>query len=55
MDGPDPAAAPSGSLLVMYVEGPKLAALQQAGQWAVVKVIKDVDQRETAAILRKVG
>ena len=55
LDGPDPAAAPGGSFLVMYLEGPTLAALTQAGQWAVVKVIKDVDQREAAAILRKVG
>ncbi len=55
LDGPDPAAAPSGSFLVMYVQGPTLAALQQRGQWLVVTVIKDVDQREAAAILRKVG
>ena len=55
LDGPDPAAAPGGSLLVMYVQGPRLVALQQGGQWQVVTVIKDVDQREAAAILRKVG
>ena len=54
-DGPEPAAAPSGSFLVMYVDRAKLAALEQPGVWAVVKVIKDIDQRETAAILRKVG
>lgn len=55
VDGPEPAAALGGSFLVMYVDRPKLVALEQPGQWAVVKVIKDVDQRETAAILRKVG
>ena len=55
LGGSAPATAPSGSFLVMYVDRAKLAALEQPGQWAVVKVIKDVDQRETAAILRKVG
>lgn len=54
-DGPETAAAPGGSLLVMYVDRAKLAALEQPGQWSVVKVIKDVDQREAAAILRKGG
>ena len=54
-DGAEAAAAPAGSFLVMYVDRAKLAALEQPGQWAVVKVIKDVDQREAAAILRKVG
>jgi len=54
-DGPEPAAAPSGSFLVMYVGRAKLAALEQPGHWTVVTVIKDVDQRETAAILRKGG
>ena len=55
VDGPEAAAAPGGSFLVMYVDRAKLAALEQPGQWAVVKVIKDVDQREAAAILRKGG
>lgn len=55
VDGPEPAAAPGGTFLVMYVHGPKVAALVQTGQWVMVKLIKDVDQRETAAILRKVG
>jgi hypothetical protein len=54
-DGPEPAAAPGGSFLVMYVDRAKLAALEQSGQWAIVTVIKDVDQREAAAILRKGG
>jgi hypothetical protein len=39
----------------MYVDRAKLAALEQSGQWAIVTVIKDVDQREAAAILRKGG
>ena len=54
VDGAEPAAAPGGSFLVMYIDRPKLAALEQPGRWTVVKVIRDVDQRETAAILRKV-
>lgn len=53
--GAEAAAAPGGSFLVTYVDRSKLAVLEQAGQWAVVKVITDVDQREAAAILRKGG
>ena len=55
VDGAELAAAPNGTFLVMYVDRPRLAALEQPGHWTVVTVIKDVDQRETAAILRKVG
>ncbi len=54
-DGPELAAAPGGSLLVTYVDRRTLVALEHAGQWEIVKVITDVDGRETAAILRKVG
>ncbi|MDO8795432.1 MAG: hypothetical protein Q7J25_12510 [Vicinamibacterales bacterium] len=50
-----PSTRSSFALRASRIAGAKLAALEQPGQWAVVKVIKDVDQRETAAILRKVG
>ena len=49
------ASAPRGSLLVLYVAVEPLAVLQQARQWEVVKVINDVDGRQAAAILRKMG
>jgi 4-amino-4-deoxy-L-arabinose transferase-like glycosyltransferase len=54
-DRADVAAAPPGSLLVMYVENDEMAALQQSGQWALAEIINDVDQRPAAAILRRVG
>jgi 4-amino-4-deoxy-L-arabinose transferase-like glycosyltransferase len=44
--------APAGSLLVMYVERARLSSLVQGGRWALVDVVRDVDQREAAAILR---
>ena len=37
----------------MYVEGEAIARLQADGGWAVEDIIKDVDGREAAAILRK--
>ena len=46
-------AAPPGSVLVMYVEGEAIARLRADGGWAVEDIIKDVDGREAAAILRK--
>jgi 4-amino-4-deoxy-L-arabinose transferase-like glycosyltransferase len=54
VDGPEPAAAAGGTFLVTYVHRPALTVLEQSGQWTIVAVIKDVDQREAAAILRRV-
>lgn len=51
----DLAAAEPGSLLVMYVENTEIAALQQSGQWTLVKTVTDVDQRPAAAILRRLA
>ncbi|MEO7157960.1 MAG: hypothetical protein ABI039_10380 [Vicinamibacterales bacterium] len=46
-------AAPPGSVLVMYVEGEAIGRLQTDGVWSVEQIVKDVDGREAAAILRK--
>jgi hypothetical protein len=54
-DGLELAGAQPGSLLVMYIDRQRLAALERTRQWEIVRVITDVDGRETAAILRKVG
>ena len=52
-DADDAASAPVDSRLVMYVEGALIKAMTASGVWEVEALIKDVDQRETAAILRK--
>ena len=45
--------APVDARLVMYVESAKIAALTATGRWDVDAIIRDVDGRESAAILRK--
>ena len=47
------AVAPAGSLLVMYVEGTVIPLLTAGGAWEVEAIVRDVDEREAAAILRK--
>lgn len=42
-----------GSLLAVYTKAAELAALEQSGLWKIEKVISDVDNRPTVAILRK--
>ncbi len=42
-----------GSLLVDPHETAELAALEKSGVWKIEKVISDVDNRPTVAILRK--
>jgi len=49
------AAAPIDSRIVMYVEGDVVAKLQADGAWTIEAIIKDVDEREAAIILRKRG
>lgn len=46
-------AAPVEARLVMYVESATIAALTASGRWELETVIRDVDGRESAAILRK--
>ena len=38
---------------MMYVESATIAALTASGRWELETVIRDVDGRESAAILRK--
>lgn len=47
------AAAPVGSLLVVYQDATTLARLEQAGQWSVVRTVVDIDRRPASVILRK--
>ena len=42
-----------GSLLAVHTRAAELAALESSGLWKVEKVISDVDNRPTVAILRK--
>jgi hypothetical protein len=42
-----------GSLLAVHTKVAELAALESSGLWKVEKVISDVDNRPTVAILRK--
>lgn len=54
-DGPHALTTPSpvDSRLVMYVENMVIKELTSSGQWELEAIIKDVDEREAAAILRK--
>lgn len=45
--------APAETRLVIYVEGALIAAATSSGLWSVETIVRDVDQREAAAILRK--
>ncbi len=45
--------APADSILVMYVENTVIAQLTADGAWEVEAIVRDVDDREAAAILRK--
>ena len=55
VSGPqDLEAASPGSLLVMYPQNAEIAALEQSGRWTLVQIVNDVDQRPSAAILRRV-
>ncbi|HWI19185.1 MAG TPA: glycosyltransferase family 39 protein [Vicinamibacterales bacterium] len=55
-DGPHAASTPVpvDSRLVMYVEGLVIKELTASGAWEVEAIIKDVDDREAAAVLRKI-
>ena len=46
--------APAGSLLVTYVDGARIKALNEAG-WRRVMLNLDVDNRPAAVVLRKLG
>jgi hypothetical protein len=46
--------APIGTRLVMYVEGEVINRLTASGMWESEAIVKDMDDREAAAILRKV-
>jgi 4-amino-4-deoxy-L-arabinose transferase-like glycosyltransferase len=52
-DGLDIGPGDAGSLLAIHVKQEQIAALQRGGLWSVEKVIRDVDNRETVAIMRK--
>ena len=54
-DGVDLRDVQPGSLLVIYVDQAKLTALAATKQGTLMKVIRDVDDREAAAILRRVS
>ena len=47
------AGAPPDTRLIMYVEGDVIAAAEASGLWAMDAIVRDVDGREAAAILRK--
>jgi 4-amino-4-deoxy-L-arabinose transferase-like glycosyltransferase len=48
------ATAPAGTRMVMYVENTVVAAAQASGLWTLEEIVRDVDNRDAAAILRKV-
>ena len=52
-DPGETAAAPVDSRIVMYIENDAIAGLKADGGWEVETIVRDVDQREAAAILRK--
>jgi 4-amino-4-deoxy-L-arabinose transferase-like glycosyltransferase len=52
-DGLDIGPGDAGSLLAVHVKNDRLAALAGSKLWAVETLIRDVDHRETVAILRK--
>lgn len=47
-------AAPPDTRIVMYVEGALIKAAESSGLWTVETIVRDIDDREAAAILRKV-
>lgn len=53
-DGLDIGPGDAGSLLAVHMKTEALARLEQSGLWKLEKVVADVDQRPTVAILRKV-
>ena len=52
-DGLDIGPSDPGSLLAVHMKAAELAALEKSGLWQIEKVISDVDNRPTVAILRK--
>ena len=52
-DGLDIGPGDAGSLLAVHMKNEQLAALESGRMWKVEKVISDVDNRPTVAILRK--
>jgi Dolichyl-phosphate-mannose-protein mannosyltransferase len=54
-DGYEFETAPPGSVMVVIVENEKIAALTRSGRWTLAKKVFDIDEREAAAILRKVS
>lgn len=52
-DGLDIGPGDPGSLLAVHTKAAELAALESSGLWKVEKVISDVDNRPTVAVLRK--
>lgn len=47
-------SAPTGTRMVMYVEGEVVRRLLDSGTWEIEATIKDIDEREAAIVLRKV-
>lgn len=52
-DGLNIGPSDPGSLLAVHTKAAELAALEKSGLWKIEKVISDVDNRPTVAILRK--
>ena len=52
-DGLDIGPGEAGSLLAVHVKQEQLGRLEQSGLWKIEKVVADVDNRPTVAILRK--
>jgi hypothetical protein len=46
--------APAGSLCVIYVDKPTTDALTHSNRWVLVTTVADIDNRDAAAIFRKV-
>jgi len=52
-DGLDIGPGDAGSLLAVHMKNEQLRLLEQSGLWTIEKVVADVDNRPTVAILRK--
>lgn len=52
-DGLDIGPGDAGSLLAVHVKNEQLAQLENSGMWKIEKIVADVDNRPTVAILRK--
>lgn len=52
-DGLDIGPGDAGSLLAVHTKNEQLAQLEKSGLWKIEKVVADVDNRPTVAILRK--